>query len=604
MPGRGEKNGDMATRNVLASPDSTAPTRVLEEPRDNYHFSNKDKNQDDVPGKHTLDVFPETHTPRDESAGTNTLDEFDSFVQPLSKKERKRKEKLAKQNLPEALDTEEPTRSLAEEELALPVEVDQFDYTLSAKEKKKRAKEAKRLGKEIDAAMLVSPKVAAPLHDEALRSDRRDQLDQEYGGEPKPIADHEGHSLPGFTATEGPKVLGFGGTVKSADQIIEGAKVEVKTKRNSIVSHSPTAASPLRSEITYNDYVGPKALQSEDNSFADEPKDERYEPDQNTEQDVRDHAGTPRSTNLPSPESERDVRSVVSAPVDDFDGGMTRKSRRSRHDINDEKNDDEHASRRSHSVAASEPTDVYNNSKKHKRRSKHDSEDFDDAASVPRARSSHSRQDDDDAANTKSKQEKKGGIFALFRRKSSDTTPRIEEQEDEDQDRDSDKKHKRHHRRTSSERGSNGDRLSSASRSMHRDGSDRDDSRSNDSRRRSRHRDDQGAADDYDETRSQVSESGRRHKHRHRDRSDEDSLSRAANDNDDDSRSQASESRRKHRHRHEEGGDEESRSRATRDEFDDTRSQTSESRRRHKSRHRDPEDAWNSHVLEQKACNT
>lgn len=233
-----------------------------------------------------------------------------------------------------------------------------------------------------------------------------------------------------------------------------------------------------------------------------------------------------------SPTLERDVQSVVSAPVDDRDRKHRRKSYR---------DGDLYASpERDRSVAASEPADVHESSRKSKKKSKRESGDFNDAASIVSARSSRSKYDEDDEPK---KEKKKGGLFGLFRRKSGDTKSVVDEPEVREDDRDSDKEHRRRHRRhtrgdtdvydddrsvASSSRHSSsrhhGERdvenepLGGESRRKHKH-EHRDDSVDNDedSRKRHRHRDESAAGDDDDAHSAYSSSSRRSHKHRHRD---------------------------------------------------------------------------------------
>ncbi|KAG2161195.1 hypothetical protein JADG_000934 [Aureobasidium aubasidani] len=311
--------------------------------------------------------------------------------------------------------------------------------------------------------------------------------------------------------------------------MLPGSKRPKKSKRNSLLNY-PAVGSPLRSAMTWDEYIEPISVTQNN-----EPTGSRsYEP--------RGDAGPPdedktveTGKDLPSPESERDATSVVSAPVGEEDGSRRRKTRKSHRE-----REGSTSPRRSSSVAASEP---YESSRKHKHRSRRDGEDVDDRSSVisARSRSSHSsRKDDDD-----SKSKKKGGILSLFRRKTSDDMISEEKKRLSDDA----ERSKHHHRRRSSEQPIDDyeERRSSTSRSrshVDHDASSRHSSSS-------RHHRDQSVDDDAS---SQISESKRRHKHHSRDNS------RSPEKEFDDTRSATSESRRKHRHRHRDDDSEHKRS--------------------------------------------
>ncbi|THZ21812.1 hypothetical protein D6C89_06423 [Aureobasidium pullulans] len=315
--------------------------------------------------------------------------------------------------------------------------------------------------------------------------------------------------------------------------MLSGSKRPKKSKRNSLLNY-PAVGSPLRSAMTWDEYIEPISVTQNN-----EPTGSRsYEP--------RGDAGPPdedktveTGKDLPSPESERDATSVVSAPVGEEDGSRRRKTRKSHRE-----REGSTSPRRSSSVAASEP---YESSRKHKHRSRRDGEDVDDRSSVisARSRSSHSsRKDDDD-----SKSKKKGGILSLFRRKTSDDMISEEKKRLSDDA----ERSKHHHRRRSSEQPIDDyeERRSSTSRSRSHVDHDASSRHSSSSRHHRRHHRDQSVDDDAS---SQISESKRRHKHHSRDNS------RSPEKEFDDTRSATSESRRKHRHRHRDDDSEHKRS--------------------------------------------
>ncbi|THZ09321.1 hypothetical protein D6C95_01288 [Aureobasidium pullulans] len=311
--------------------------------------------------------------------------------------------------------------------------------------------------------------------------------------------------------------------------MLPGSKRPKKSKRNSLLNY-PAVGSPLRSAMTWDEYIEPISVTQNNEptgSRSYEPRGDPGPPDEDKTVET--------GKDLPSPESERDATSVVSAPVGEEDGSRRRKTRKSHRE-----REGSTSPRRSSSVAASEP---YESSRKHKHRSRRDGEDVDDRSSVisARSRSSHnSRKDDDD-----SKSKKKGGILSLFRRKTSDDMISEEKKRLSDDA----ERSKHHHRRRSSEQPIDDyeERRSSTSRSrshVDHDASSRHSSSS-------RHHRDQSVDDDAS---SQISESKRRHKHHSRDNS------RSPEKEFDDTRSATSESRRKHRHRHRDDDSEHKRS--------------------------------------------
>lgn len=303
--------------------------------------------------------------------------------------------------------------------------------------------------------------------------------------------------------------------------MLSGSKRPKKSKRNSLLNY-PTIGSPLRSAMTWDEYIEPLDA-TQHNSPARSRSDETHDNFENPVEDAKPEAGQ----DLPSPDSECGAASVVSAPAGAEDSGRRRKSRKSHRE-----HEKSSSPRRSSSVAMSEP---YESSRKHKRRSHRDDDDIDDASSA-RSRSSHSSRRDDDESRSK----KKGGILSLFRRKTSDDISNNEQRRTHGDDESS----KHHRRRHSSEHTIDefDERRSSISRSRsHAEKEEASSRHSSSSRHRRRHHRD-GSVDE-DDAISQASESRRRHKHRSRDHS------RSPEKEFDDTQSQSSESRRKHRHR-------------------------------------------------------
>ncbi|GAB7346679.1 hypothetical protein MBLNU459_g1801t1 [Dothideomycetes sp. NU459] len=487
-----KKKRDKAARRGLDEYDSAPSSAVepetaspvaevaveLEPAEDDYFLSKKDKKKREKAAKRALleeEVVPDIPPAELEEPA----EQVDDFEIPLSKKEKKRRDKLAKQT---SLDDNSLPSTPVEELSAIQLADDDFDYPLTAKEKKKRAKEAKRLGLDSTAtAVLAGGAIGAALADldtthsyNNLERDPRDVEPELKAGPPRDVGGSEGRraSVPEFGLDE-------------PDILADAKKLKKKSKRNSGAFNSPTVGSPLRSEIAWDDYVGSqvRGTSNEDQHHhhqgLDQAKDsekeqfkDRYFEDRPMQQEPVNESNDRRTTDLASPESDRDARSVVSAPTGYDENSARHKSRRSRHE-----NDDYETSGRSRSVAASEPADVYESSKKHKRRSKRDGEDFDDTASVTSARSSRSKYDEEDSS--KSKKDKKGGILGLFRRKSSDSTSKSQGPDELDNELDEDKKHKkRHHRRKSSERDPYDDAASTTSSSRRQDEDVDDDARS------------------------------------------------------------------------------------------------------------------------------
>ncbi|KAH0030476.1 hypothetical protein KCU78_g3061, partial [Aureobasidium melanogenum] len=303
--------------------------------------------------------------------------------------------------------------------------------------------------------------------------------------------------------------------------MLPGSKRPKKSKRNSLLNY-PTIGSPLRSAMTWDEYIEPLDAVRDDKP-ARSQSDETYEDFENPVEDTK----TETRNDLPSPESERGTASVVSAPTGDEDSGRRRKSRKSHRE-----REESTSPRRSVSVAMSEP---YESSRKHKRRSHRDDDNSEDAPSA-RSRSSHSSKRDDDDSRSK----KKGGILSLFRRKTSDDVLSDEKKRTNGDD----ERSKHHRRRHSSEHVIDefNERRGSTSRfSSHVEKDEASSRHSSSSRHRRRHHHDEGEYED--DASSQVSESRRRHKHRSKDHS------RSPEKEFDDTQSQTSDSRRKHRHR-------------------------------------------------------
>ncbi|TKA83723.1 hypothetical protein B0A55_00273 [Friedmanniomyces simplex] len=221
-----------------------------------------------------------------------------------------------------------------------------------------------------------------------------------------------------------------------------------------------------------------------------------------------------------SPEDAR-PRSVASEPAPDHDGRRRSSSRKARSEGGFEAGADDVDDR---SVAVSEPVDYYDGSGKSKHRSRYED---DDIASVVSSRSRHGK---DESPSTK--KDKKGGLFGLFSRKSSDTVPLSRQSTRSDE--------------------------APLSRTSTRNGDEEDGERKH---RRRKHREGSVYDDGDDDTRSVTSES--KHRHRHRDeREDDGKDKRRSSRHDGDDLHTRSESGHRHHHRSENDRDDDILSRA------------------------------------------
>lgn len=370
-----------------------------------------------------------------------------------------------------------------------------------------------------------------------------------------------------------------------------------KNKRDSGRFNEPAASSPLRSEWNYDDYMGEQATANAEampmaeagpaadstntngHSRAEEKSgsesggangpmtakpepvdDERARRDVEYDDERRHDISSPRRT---SPEEGRSHSVAASEPIGERESRRKSKSEKARSEVGYADDRDHYDDR---SVAGSEPADLYASSKSSKRRSKRED---DDTASVV---SSRSRRDKEKEESPAPKKEKKGGLFGLFSRKSTESVP-LSRQSTRSDD-------------------------APLSRTSTRESRNGDDDEGERKHRKKKHREGSTYGDDDDDSRSVVSESKHRHR-RDRDERDEDSRerrrsSRAREDDLEDSRERRRSSRlredefdtrsepgRKHRHRHT-------------DEDDDTMSRASEGGHRHHHRRRTDDETYDS----------
>ncbi|KAI4847323.1 hypothetical protein E4T44_04574, partial [Aureobasidium sp. EXF-8845] len=430
----------------------------------------------------------------------------------------------------------------------IPHEQDQDDYFMTKKQRKQRDKEARRAALERDerppadmhrtqdnerppafaeAGVIVGAAaiVGTLMHNDRSRSPtRRKSEPQDFDRQ----RSHSSHSEPRDTVSQSTPTSPVYERRPSLPShafddldMLPGSKRPKKSKRNSLLNY-PAIGSPLRSAMTWDEYIGPMDIEQ----HTQNTQSQSLENDHDAENPLNESTLETRRE-LPSPESEIGAQSIISAPAGDEDSGRRRKSKKSHRE-----RDKSTSPRRSSSVAVSEP---HESSRKHKGRSYRDDGDVDDTSSI-RSRSSHSSKKDDEESKTK----KKGGILSLFRRKTSDDVVSNEKKRIYSDD----ERSKHHGRRQSSEHAIDefDERRSSTSRPRsHAEEDDTTSRHSSSSRHRRRH-DRDGSVDDLDNG-SRTSESRRRHKHRSRDNS------QSPEKEVDDTRSQTSESKRKHRNR-------------------------------------------------------
>ncbi|KAI7535167.1 hypothetical protein KC316_g16379, partial [Hortaea werneckii] len=517
------------------------------------------------PAEEAKDVDVPTETPPAEPYAAEPQPEAEfqpeaeTEMPKLSKKDQKKREKALARGEPDPFASSFP--SAANEEETQPEEQSfetpsaeaepeaEFEAPkLSKKEQKKRDKEAQKQGF-ADAAAMAAAGVAGGAAiagiastDEQPEDDSASTSSSKKGKKGKKQAPEESfsdawdteqapesHESP--TAEASDPFKDEPATVpQEADPFAEfsdAKKPKKKKKRDSGRFNEPAASSPLRSEWNYNDYIGEQSTGGAEKTTTAEP--ESYVngdgqpsaefPSQDAEYGSQQNAA--ESPRQKSP--ERRSRSVASEPVED-----RRKASRSKARSDFGYADDPDYFDDSRSVAASEPADVsFASERAAKRRSRRED---DDNVSVT---SSRSRRDRDPSPVEK---KKKGGLFSLFSRKSTDsvplnrTTSRDSRNGDEE---DGERKHRRRKHREGSINGEDDDARSTTSESRRRHRSSRDeDSRE---RRRSSKYDDvlesrsepggRPRSRNYgdEDHRSPVSESGHRHHRRRRTDEDRDS---------------------------------------------------------------------------------
>ncbi|TKA43332.1 hypothetical protein B0A54_05814 [Friedmanniomyces endolithicus] len=611
------------------------PIEAPAEEVDDYFVGKKDKKKKDKASKRasTFDEYSEPSTPAaaesDRTIAEPTevpLEEPDDYF--MSKKDKKKREKASKRGVSEVSspivpETDHP--EISEDAPSTEVTASEADAPkLSKKEQKKRDKESqfndfpdiatdRSVDPEIEAEW--TPPTKKGKKGKKSKDTERDLRDIEPSDKSSetPAVYEEASAMPGGWGPQTPlepsdpsqsqtradpspdaQEADFFGDFSSAKS------KKQKKRRESGRFNEPAASSPLRSEWTHDDYIGPHDATAADqppsreSTFTAEPagytngnghgRDVDFSrPDPATapvsyedEELGRDRAerrpehsdgdrgasnagwqdaalaGTIATSAMAAqaeranedrtkrgPEYEDDRRrfddtgryhspedarhgSVAPERAADHDDRRRSSNGKSRSEGRYETEADEVDNR---STAASEPFDDYDGSRKSKHRSRHED---DDTASVASSGSRHVKDESPTA-----KKEKKGGIFGLFSRKSTETVPLSRQSTHSDEAPLS---------RTSTRNGDEEDGERKHHRRKHRDGSVRD--------------------EDEDDTRSMTSESRHRH-HRERDGREVDGEKRRhSSRHGNDEPENRSESGHRHHHHSEHDRDDDTSSRA------------------------------------------
>ena len=441
----------------------------------------------------------------------------ENFERPLSKKEKKRETQRKRMSLddgpptPEGDTVEESAKgpataaavSEAENTASRTVKEalaeEEFETLSNKKERKKKDREKKR------ASLVDGP--TTPMEESSS------QFAKGVMAEPEQY--EEAQSRSGAQIRQEPVVSIPGNAFNDLDELVSAKIPKSKVKRRSGRYSSPSAGSPLRSEVSYEGELDPYERKLEETrrdadltvkSAAQVPLPEEgddltssREPTKTTSRsspEDREAGGVRESTKDKSSNdveyADDDTRSRNSDPLDDR---AERRKQRRRSIRND--SPDEDARSPAASEVASEPAYFYeSSSKKTKHRSKRDDDD-DDTRSVVSTPAKW-----DDKGSKSSSKEKKGGLFGFFKtksdekvetkRSSNDSPTRSKFDDDELEEGEKKKKKKKKHR------SSDGNDFESVGRSE-----------GTASRRSSKY------DDDFDDTRSATSSSSRKqHKRR------------------------------------------------------------------------------------------
>ncbi|KAK3669902.1 hypothetical protein LTR78_010213 [Recurvomyces mirabilis] len=481
----------------------------------------------------------------DESPSTEVTASDADFTPALSKKEQKNRDKeMEKQGFADVADTLAATTGIAAlvggaaalASDSSPAEPeDEWGTPTSGKKSKKGKKKGAGLERDIrDIEPSETPVTNLPSSNERpsmpgnwvsetiekaaeTPADAYDPFQYQVKNEPPPALQDNEASADDFTTSS--------------------SKKSKKKKRDSGRFNEPVAASPLRSEWKYDDYIGEQPAQvkagaeagvtAEPQSYANghavESSTETRDVDagRGGQSELYRDNGVDLPDRRESPTSQRSGSRTLE-PAQRSDESEHSSRRKARSEVGYADDPDYYDDR---SVAGSEPVGYYDSSTRSKRRSRHEDDD-DDAKSTVSSRSRREKEEP-----TSSKKEKKGGLFGLFSRKSADTVPLSRQSTHSDE--------------------------APLSRTSTRDAGEEDDERKH---RKKKHR--EGSVYDDDDTRSVTSES-RRKKHHHRDDDDVDSQekSRSSRHGDDDFDTR-SESGHRHRHHRDDNDDDDTISRA------------------------------------------
>jgi hypothetical protein len=395
-----ERNDPLLEQSRDPNADSLASSQdVAAEPEWEPPLSKKDKKKREKEAQRQSTSFedPEPKAPADEFGGVELDREPEAnapWEPPLSKKDKKKREKDTKRQSVSFEDSEPstPLDDFAEPEQAREADAEPaWEPSLSKKEQKKRDKEAKSFGfGDVAAAVMTTAGVAAiadavskPEEDDYSTGKKSKKNKKKSASFDEGPESRDPNDMPGaWDESSSDAAKDFAATdrdlaredASSPSQELpaedfgssDTKKSKKKKKRESGRFNEPATGSPLRSEVAFDDYIGDVAPTNGDAQSTGYGRGGRgpsyYDDDYPT-------TGSPRAM------SPDDAQSIVSAPSLERRKSSKSKSKR-------------------RSGVYEEPAD------------------FDDNRSI------HSTATE--PATSSSKKEKKGGLFGLFSRKSSD----------------------------------------------------------------------------------------------------------------------------------------------------------------------------------------
>ncbi|GAB7324711.1 hypothetical protein MBLNU13_g08574t2 [Cladosporium sp. NU13] len=413
----------ISSQEVAAEPEWEPPLSKKEKKKREKEAQKLSESFDDHEPKAAVDDFGGVELEREPGADA-------PWEPPLSKKDKKKRDKESKR---QSVSFEEPEPSAHVDEFIEPeqsrdAEADAaWEPPLSKKEQKKRDKEAKSFGfGDVAAAVMTTAGVAA-IADAASKSEEEDYSTGKKSKKNKKKGSSFDESpqstqpsdMPGAWDESSSDAKDFSAAdrdltredTSSPSQELpaddfgssDTKKSKKKKKRESGRFNEPATGSPLRSEIAFDDYLGDAVSTNGDaqsSGYGRGGRGPSYYDD--------DYPKTSSPRNM----SPDDAKSSVSAPG--LERRTSSKSRSKRRSGVYEDAADFDDNRSIYSAATAAPALERRTSSKSKRRSGayEDSADFDDARSI--------RSSATEPASSSSKKEKKGGIFGLFSRKSSD----------------------------------------------------------------------------------------------------------------------------------------------------------------------------------------